>query len=72
MTAYHNEVTKAVARMARVPIRPPPWAPVLRRDPCSYCGGPGGTVDHIVPQAAGAAKVARVSRRVQGVQFGQG
>lgn len=25
------------------------WAEILRRDPCAYCGGPGGTVDHIVP-----------------------
>lgn len=22
---------------------------VLHRDPCAYCGAPGGTVDHIVP-----------------------
>lgn len=22
---------------------------VLHRDPCAYCGGPGGSVDHIVP-----------------------
>lgn len=26
---------------------------VLLRDPCSYCGGPGGTIDHIIPVAAG-------------------
>lgn len=25
------------------------WAPVIRRDPCSYCSGPGGTVDHLKP-----------------------
>lgn len=24
---------------------------VLRYDPCAYCGGPSGTVDHIVPTA---------------------
>lgn len=23
---------------------------VLREDPCAYCGGPGGTIDHIVPK----------------------
>lgn len=23
------------------------WVRVLWRDPCAYCGGPGGTVDHI-------------------------
>lgn len=22
---------------------------IIRRDPCAYCGDPGGTVDHIVP-----------------------
>ena len=27
----------------------------LRRDPCSYCGRAGGTIDHIVPTARGAA-----------------
>jgi len=27
----------------------------LRRDPCAYCGGPGGTLDHIVPTARGGA-----------------
>lgn len=24
---------------------------ILRADPCAYCGGPGGQVDHIVPKA---------------------
>jgi 5-methylcytosine-specific restriction endonuclease McrA len=27
------------------------WEVVLRADPCSYCGSPGGTVDHITPKA---------------------
>lgn len=26
------------------------WKRVLMRDPCSYCGGPSDTVDHIVPR----------------------
>jgi 5-methylcytosine-specific restriction endonuclease McrA len=26
---------------------------MLERDPCAYCGGPGGTVDHIEPLADG-------------------
>lgn len=26
---------------------------VLRDDPCSYCDGPGGTVDHVVAQSSG-------------------
>lgn len=28
---------------------------VLRRDPCSYCGGPAGAVDHITSLSAGGA-----------------
>jgi hypothetical protein len=27
------------------------WMRVIRRDPCSFCSGPGGTVDHIEPRA---------------------
>lgn len=27
------------------------WAAILRADPCSYCGNPGGTIDHIRPLA---------------------
>ena len=26
---------------------------VLRRDPCSYCGGPAGAADHIVARSCG-------------------
>jgi 5-methylcytosine-specific restriction endonuclease McrA len=26
------------------------WLRLLRADPCSYCGGPGGTVDHVEPK----------------------
>lgn len=26
---------------------------ILRDDPCSYCSGPGGTIDHIMPVTAG-------------------
>lgn len=29
----------------------PRWRNVLRADPCAYCGGPGGTIDHIVATA---------------------
>jgi 5-methylcytosine-specific restriction endonuclease McrA len=28
-------------------------AVALRQQPCAYCGGPGGTVDHIIPVALG-------------------
>lgn len=26
------------------------WAEIVRADPCSFCAGRGGTLDHIVPQ----------------------
>lgn len=26
------------------------WMALLRLEPCAYCGGPGGTVDHIEPR----------------------
>ena len=29
------------------------YARLIQGDPCSYCGGPGGTVDHIDPLASG-------------------
>lgn len=28
----------------------------LRRDPCAYCRGPGGTIDHIVSSSRGSAE----------------
>ena len=30
------------------------WASIVRRDVCSFCAGPAGTVDHIEPQAHSA------------------
>jgi len=27
------------------------WLRLLRADPCAYCGGPGGTVDHVEPRS---------------------
>jgi len=33
----------------------PRWERTLRGDPCAYCGGPGGTLDHIEPTAEGGA-----------------
>lgn len=29
------------------------YAEILRNDPCSYCGGPAGHIDHIVPVSDG-------------------
>jgi 5-methylcytosine-specific restriction endonuclease McrA len=31
---------------------------MLRADPCTYCGGPGGTLDHVTPVSAGGTNVA--------------
>ena len=39
----------AVLRIPGVVTTTPSWNLILRRDPCSYCGGTGGTVDHIRP-----------------------
>ena len=36
--------------------RNPAWVAVLLRDPCVWCGGPGGTRDHIYPVALGGSK----------------
>lgn len=33
------------------------WKQTLYRDPCCYCGGPGGTLDHIVPVARGGTNL---------------
>jgi 5-methylcytosine-specific restriction endonuclease McrA len=29
------------------------YAQLVRRDPCSYCGAPGGQADHIEPVSLG-------------------
>lgn len=31
------------------------YAAILRRDPCCYCGGPAGEIDHIVPVIRGGS-----------------
>lgn len=36
------------------------WMRVIRRDPCSFCAGAGGTVDHIEPQARRARGIGGV------------
>lgn len=32
------------------------WREVLLKDPCPYCLGPGGTIDHVTPMSMGGAK----------------
>lgn len=29
------------------------WAREMRRAPCHYCGGYGGTIDHVIPRSKG-------------------
>lgn len=41
------------SRSGRISGSAKPHAKVLRRDPCSYCSGEGGTVDHIVSYKLG-------------------
>lgn len=30
---------------------------IVQRDPCSYCGGPGGTKDHIIPKPSNSGPI---------------
>jgi hypothetical protein len=32
------------------------WRTIVRRDPCSYCGGRGGTLEHIRPTSRGGGQ----------------
>jgi hypothetical protein len=50
-------------REARLSTWPPipdltGWTTVLAADPCAYCGGSAGGVDHILPHARGGEDVA--------------
>jgi 5-methylcytosine-specific restriction endonuclease McrA len=36
------------------------WLRMLRADPCAYCGGPGGTVDHVEPRSRPARGIGSV------------
>ena len=44
---------RARQRQMEAPPLDREYAAILERDPCSYCGGPGGTIDHIVPISSG-------------------
>lgn len=46
----HARSVQAIRDAAR---RSGPWTEILRKDPCCYCGGPAGTLDHITPISAG-------------------
>lgn len=36
--------------------QPMAYLDVIRRDPCVWCGGPGGTMEHIMPKSQGGSK----------------
>ena len=44
---------KAPGARSTTPPVPPAWLNVIRNDPCALCGGPGGTIDHIVAKSTG-------------------
>lgn len=44
--AYH---TKRRIRLGTITQEDADYMAILRNDPCSYCGGPAGAVDHIEP-----------------------
>jgi len=37
------------------------WLALLRRDPCTYCSAPGGTVDHVEPRSGSARGIGTVT-----------
>lgn len=48
-----NRLAAHRRRGARATPEAKAFAPVLLADPCSYCGGPGGELDHIFPIVLG-------------------
>lgn len=48
-----NRLAAHRRRGARPTAEAKAFAPVLLADPCSYCGGPGGELDHISPVVLG-------------------
>jgi len=51
----HKEAARRHSRRALSPLGPDEVAyiKIIQGDPCAYCGGTGGTVDHIRPVSAG-------------------
>lgn len=58
VAAQRVSARRARKRAARVgdPAEFREYAAILRADPCSYCGAPGGQLDHIIPLASGGAE----------------
>lgn len=47
-----QSVKKARKRKHRIKTRKV-WHDRIRALPCHYCGGPGGTIDHVIPRSRG-------------------
>lgn len=50
---FNDSIFMSSFRKRRFASRKTPYFHMIRNDLCAYCGGAGGTVDHIVPQAKG-------------------
>lgn len=53
---YANDADRSMARARKALTRNEDsavYVEVIRHDPCSYCGGPAGTIDHITALKAG-------------------
>lgn len=50
---FRVRVRKIAARMNLTRDDATAYLELLRNDPCAYCGGPGGHIDHIVPRSGG-------------------
>lgn len=53
--------SRSVRRLLRGWMSPKSWTSqyiaAMRLDPCPYCGGPGGTIDHVRPKRRGGQNV---------------
>lgn len=50
-----KKLSRIAPALARTQFALDPYRTVLRADPCAYCGGQGGTIDHVQPIAYGGA-----------------
>lgn len=35
------------------------WVLEMRKQPCHYCGGKGGTIDHVIPTSKGGKTISK-------------
>ena len=51
------DAVRSMASRARRTVKLSAWNDVLRADPCSYCGRPSESVDHVVPKSQGGGRI---------------